>query len=738
VALLGVGGGCSPRPATQVVVRITATDFEAGTELRAVTVRAWAEGGATADAGRTFDLATRMYSLPGEVSLVPPSGFDLGRRVRVEVFADVRGTRGFTQRAEVQFTPERKTILAIDLARVCLRLDGDPCAEGSTCDPGTGRCVPVTLASLPEYSPLDASADHPAPSDRGAPVDRGDVAEVSDASDVADGACAPNRAACGAEQVDLMSSADHCGRCDNRCASELRPNVEALRCDCGTCAIGACRAGWADCDGALENGCEIEVRSDPDRCGTCGRRCNAAEFCAAGSCVALPEGMVFTGAEGAFPGTSAGDGGVAGDASDGGLSPRVVTLGAGVHQFTSVYIPRDMVVRVLDGAVLDLRASREVVIEGTIDLSGGRGGDGRDQCCLQQPGRESAGANGGGGETATTRAGADGQWTVCAGGGGGGDPQTGAEGANGATGVTGGCGGGGRFGGGAGGHYRTDQTQAGGGGGGGYAGGGGGRGALADVLRSAGGAGASARGGRGGGGGGMSLDGEGAEATRLTGEWAVYAGSTGGAMVGCPAPQTNYQVYAGAGGGGSIGQPAAMDLAVRTVFLPGSGGGGGGAVWGQSFGINTTATLGTGGGGGGGGALRILSRMEIRATPTSALLARGGNGGFGTQRDNGIYGRFYSGNGGGGSGGVIDLGAPAMSLEGVVSVAGGRAERSGLACSHGGGHGGLGRIHLTVSPDRCLLDTSRWTITPAEGTPATCPITAVPTPGRVYIGRFPP
>jgi hypothetical protein len=47
-------------------------------------------------------------------------------------------------------------------------------------------------------------------------------------------------------------------------------------------------AGFAECDGDANNGCEVATTSDPAHCGGCGRRCalaNATSACAAGVCV---------------------------------------------------------------------------------------------------------------------------------------------------------------------------------------------------------------------------------------------------------------------------------------------------------------------------------------------------------------------------------------------------------------------------------------------------------------------
>ena len=58
-------------------------------------------------------------------------------------------------------------------------------------------------------------------------------------------------------------------------------------CNDGGCAY-ECAQPWADCDDAGSNGCEKNLKSDPETCGSCGNRCtpgqNAAAGCVDGGC----------------------------------------------------------------------------------------------------------------------------------------------------------------------------------------------------------------------------------------------------------------------------------------------------------------------------------------------------------------------------------------------------------------------------------------------------------------------
>jgi hypothetical protein len=91
---------------------------------------------------------------------------------------------------------------------------------------------------------------------------------------------------CGAEP-DELGTAPPCPRFDHAFAT----------CEGFECALGACHAGWADCDDAAANGCETRLSTTSD-CGACGRACDAGEVCGPTGCTASC----------APPGTSCGGG----------------------------------------------------------------------------------------------------------------------------------------------------------------------------------------------------------------------------------------------------------------------------------------------------------------------------------------------------------------------------------------------------------------------------------------------
>jgi hypothetical protein len=76
----------------------------------------------------------------------------------------------------------------------------------------------------------------------------------------------------------------HCGSCSNACP--WAPNATPT-CNGTTCEL-TCNAGWADCDAYPDNGCEVNLSTDPLHCGSCTTVCapapNSAPTCALSAC----------------------------------------------------------------------------------------------------------------------------------------------------------------------------------------------------------------------------------------------------------------------------------------------------------------------------------------------------------------------------------------------------------------------------------------------------------------------
>lgn len=80
-------------------------------------------------------------------------------------------------------------------------------------------------------------------------------------------------------ETDLLHGRDHCGACGRVCSS-------AMGCMNGTCTFCCDVPGFGDCDGNCSNGCEIDLRTSASHCGACGHVCPAGTpRCESGRCV---------------------------------------------------------------------------------------------------------------------------------------------------------------------------------------------------------------------------------------------------------------------------------------------------------------------------------------------------------------------------------------------------------------------------------------------------------------------
>jgi hypothetical protein len=95
-------------------------------------------------------------------------------------------------------------------------------------------------------------------------------------------------------EVNLLTDTANCGRVGNVCGPFQRctsgtctdlctPSMCGANAGCsgGGCA---CNADYANVDGIWDNGCEIDLMSNPDNCGTTGNACSSDERCVSGVC----------------------------------------------------------------------------------------------------------------------------------------------------------------------------------------------------------------------------------------------------------------------------------------------------------------------------------------------------------------------------------------------------------------------------------------------------------------------
>lgn len=103
--------------------------------------------------------------------------------------------------------------------------------------------------------------------------------------------CPPGQSLCAGACVSLASSPANCGTCGTVCSAN---NIASPACAAGVCN-GACNSGFSDCNGNKQtDGCEVNLNTSLQNCGTCGTVCpagaNGSASCQAGSCGLLCNG----------------------------------------------------------------------------------------------------------------------------------------------------------------------------------------------------------------------------------------------------------------------------------------------------------------------------------------------------------------------------------------------------------------------------------------------------------------
>ncbi len=102
--------------------------------------------------------------------------------------------------------------------------------------------------------------------------------------------------------VDLRRDQKHCGACGHECIM-MEPNHMSSRCVDGACLLECMSppryvasvgdfvpTSFENCNGILDDGCEIDVLSDSDNCGACGHACPGGKACINGQC-GCPTGL---------------------------------------------------------------------------------------------------------------------------------------------------------------------------------------------------------------------------------------------------------------------------------------------------------------------------------------------------------------------------------------------------------------------------------------------------------------
>lgn len=105
--------------------------------------------------------------------------------------------------------------------------------------------------------------------------------------------CEPGKEACQELCVDLKSDPEHCGECGKAC-----PGTQA--CVAGACAT-SCPTGELLCTSSGKTAC-VNPKGDNANCGMCDKRCKAGEVCYAGTCSTSCQGETLCVPEGGVQG----------------------------------------------------------------------------------------------------------------------------------------------------------------------------------------------------------------------------------------------------------------------------------------------------------------------------------------------------------------------------------------------------------------------------------------------------
>ena len=102
------------------------------------------------------------------------------------------------------------------------------------------------------------------------------------------GSCAPGYRDCNMSAGDgcetSITTPSNCGSCGTVCG--VVPHASVRSCTGASCTIDTCDAGWNDCDGSYDSGCESNRLTDKNNCGGCGIRCTGggSNKCCDGVC----------------------------------------------------------------------------------------------------------------------------------------------------------------------------------------------------------------------------------------------------------------------------------------------------------------------------------------------------------------------------------------------------------------------------------------------------------------------
>jgi hypothetical protein len=155
-----------------------------------------------------------------------------------------------------------------------MQLDGTTPRCGAGFKPCGGQCVSV---DDPAYGCGPETCDACNVPNAGARCNRRGACDVATCYAGFDDCDTDSKNGC---ETNVRTDPDHCTSCERRC-----PALRHAQRGCGdACTVWRCDEGFHDCNGAASDGCEIDTRSDVENCGRCGRACRPGESCRDGAC----------------------------------------------------------------------------------------------------------------------------------------------------------------------------------------------------------------------------------------------------------------------------------------------------------------------------------------------------------------------------------------------------------------------------------------------------------------------